>query len=90
MRRKLIVLVIAILFVELISLRYSVLAAEDNTNWVSFIDIGQGDSILVWLLCAYDPPFYSFILLQSVQESMMYYTRSVRSECCRNLTFAHW
>ena len=47
MRRKWIVLVAALLFGVLISLSYSVLAAEDNTIWVSFIDVGQGDSILI-------------------------------------------
>jgi len=47
MRRKWVVLAIIVMLGVSIGLTVSVFAAEDNTIWVSFIDVGQGDSILV-------------------------------------------
>lgn len=47
MDRKMVVLVIVILLGVMVSISVAVLAAEDNTIWVSFIDVGQGDSILI-------------------------------------------
>ncbi len=44
MKRKWVIFISVILLGVLVSLSFVALAAEDNRIWVSFIDVGQGDS----------------------------------------------
>ena len=47
MDRKRVVLITVILLGVLVSISIVALAAEDNRIWISFIDVGQGDLILI-------------------------------------------
>ncbi len=54
MYRKWVILVAVLLLGVLVSISIVALAAEDNRIWISFIDVGQGDSILIQDLDGFD------------------------------------